>query len=191
MSGLFSLGLIAIWLFAGWIVYMIWRLLGFDTTGKPVWRMIHISIGIVVFIAWFAGGFWLFAGKKMYYDAQVREMCAKDGGIEVYETVTLPADRFDEYGNVGVVDRAHAKSSDAYYYELDEVILRKADPKIVKYTSKIVRRSDNKILGMQIRYGRGGGDLPGFGHPSSFSCPPINSGEKNLEASVFMKGFEK
>jgi hypothetical protein len=190
MSGLFFLGLLAIWLFAGWIVYMIWRLLGFDTTRKLVWKVVHMMIGVVLLSAWFAAGFWPFAGKKMYYDAQVREMCAKDGGINVYETVSLAEDRFDKYGNIGVVDKAHAKPSDEYYYEVDEIILRKADPTLVKYISKIIRRSDKKTLGMKIRYGRGGGDLPGFGHPSSYYCPPIKRGEKNLETTIFLKGVK-
>ena len=39
---------------------------------------------------------------KAYYDRQVREMCAKDGGVRVYEAVTLPPSRFDKWGNVGI-----------------------------------------------------------------------------------------
>ena len=33
-------------------------------------------------------------------DDEVRRLCAIDGGIKVYETVTLPADRFDKYGQI-------------------------------------------------------------------------------------------
>lgn len=41
----------------------------------------------------------LLAGcEKARLDAQVKELCAKDGGIKVYETVKLPADRFNQWG---------------------------------------------------------------------------------------------
>jgi hypothetical protein len=29
-------------------------------------------------------------GVNYYYDEQMRELCAKDGGVRVYETVSLP-----------------------------------------------------------------------------------------------------
>ncbi len=37
--------------------------------------------------------------SKRQLDAEVDRLCAIDGGVRVYETVTLPPDKFDEkYG---------------------------------------------------------------------------------------------
>ncbi|WP_418647613.1 hypothetical protein ACNQFN_22385 [Thauera butanivorans] len=130
-----------------------------------------------------------YEGRKAYWDAKVREMCAKDGGVKVYETVKLPADRFDQYGNVGIPNRRYARPTDDYFYELETEYLRSGDPSLVRHVGRIFRRSDNKILGESIRYGRGGGDLPGPWHPSSFSCPEISPATDKLESSIFQKGI--
>ncbi len=124
-------------------------------------------------------------------DAEVRRLCAIDGGVKVYETVKLPADRFDQYGNVGIPNRRYAQPTDEYFYELETEYLRSGDPTLVRHVGRIFRRSDNKVLGESIRYGRGGGDLPGPWHSSSFSCPGISPATDKLESSVFQKGIER
>jgi hypothetical protein len=173
MSGLFFLGLLAIWLFAGWIVYMIWRLLGFDTTRKLVWKVVHMMIGVVLLSAWFAAGFWPFAGKKMYYDAQVREMCEKDGGITIYETVTLPANYFNQWGQPNFYDPIGGEYAlgNEYTYKENKTMYRDKDPAVSRREYRVFRRDDGKLLGKSITYVRGGGDIPGPWHPSSFRCP--------------------
>ncbi len=37
---------------------------------------------------------------QMALDAEVRRLCAIDGGVKVYETVKLPPDKFDKWGMV-------------------------------------------------------------------------------------------
>lgn len=59
-------------------------------------------------------------GVKAYYDRQVREMCAKDGGVRVHETVRLPVERFDKWGNVGICNKQYAKPSDEYYFDAED-----------------------------------------------------------------------
>jgi len=130
-------------------------------------------------------------GVKAYYDRQVQELCAKDGGVRVYETVKLPAVRFDKWGNVGIHEKGYAKPTDEYYYESDIHYYRQGNPTLLRSRSWIVRRSDGKVLGEAISYGRGGGDLPGPWHGSSFHCPPIADAEGKLESSIFLKGIEK
>ena len=179
---------LCIWILIFWVII---RYLFVPKAKDLKSKMIRISIGIVLMGILIGWPFWEISGKKMYYDAQVDKMCAEDGGIKVYETVTLPPEKFDKHENVGVTIKKYAKPTDEYYYELDEVVLRKTNPTLVKYTSKIIRRSDNKTLGVQIRYGRGGGDIPGPWHPSSYSCPQIKQGDKNIETSVFLKGVGK
>jgi hypothetical protein len=77
-----------------------------------------------------------------------------------------------------------------YFYEMKEKYLRKKNPTLIRTRVVIIRRRDNQILGELIRYGRGGGDLPSFGHPSSFSCPDPVKGS-DFENSIFIKGDKK
>jgi hypothetical protein len=125
--------------------------------------------------------------EKARLDEQVRELCAKDGGVKVYETVQLPAEKFDKYGNVGVPNKQYAKPSDEYYFETEIQFYREGNPSLERARTVMVRRSDGKVLGESIRYGRGGGDLPGPWHGTSFDCPPIVDAEGKLETSIFMK----
>jgi len=148
-----------------------------------------IKLLVIASFAAFLWGFWWIAdGEQLQLDKQVRELCAKDGGIKVYETVRLPAERFDQYGNVGILDKKHAKPTDEYYYETEVHYYLQGNPTLLRSRTWIVRRSDGKILGESIRYGRGGGDLPGPWQGSSFSCPSIADAEGRLESSVFLKG---
>jgi hypothetical protein len=148
----------------------------------------HYVLGGVLLLVWFGSGFWPFAGKKMYYDAQVRAMCEKDGGITVLETVILPSDRFDKYGNVDINHEEYVKSTDDYYLSMKEYTLREHNPKLTILITQIIRNRDKKIIGQAIRYGRAGGDLPGFWHSSSYGCPPISESTGKLTSSVFKEG---
>lgn len=188
MSGLYLLALIGIWLFVGWAIYRGWRRWSpMDLKSK----VFHVAIGLLLFSLWFGGASWEVFGKKMYWDAKVRELCARDGGIKVYETVQLPAEQFDKYGNIGVSSKKYAKATDQYYYVIDERIIRNNDPRIIRYATRIMRRVDDKILGIAIRYGRGGGDLPGPWAASTYDCPSIENAEGKLEPSIFSKIGEK
>jgi hypothetical protein len=116
----------------------------------------------------------LLAGCEKYrLDAQVRKLCAKDGGVRVYETVLLPQNRFDEFGVVSIPAKQDAKPEDDYYYERDIYYYKTGNPEMWRINHRIIRRIDGKVLGESVRYTRRGGDLPGPWHESSFSCPGI------------------
>lgn len=184
MSGLYVLLLLAIWLGIGYGAYFLWRYFA------PKWaqrRRPYAALGLVGAAVWLLWLLYELQGRKMYYDAQVRELCAKDGGVRVYETVRLPAERFDRSGNVGVPNKRHVKPSDEYFFEVDIQYYRRSNPSIERARTTLVRRSDGKVLGESIRYGRGGGDLPGPWHDSSFDCPPISKAEGVLETSIFVR----
>lgn len=53
---------------------------------------------VAVAVFWLGGTFWEVAGKKMYWDARVRKLCAIDGRIKVYETVALSSEKFNRWG---------------------------------------------------------------------------------------------
>lgn len=155
--------------------------------GAKSGRSARIALLIVGVIVWISTSFWYGGGRKVYYDAQVRQLCAKDGGVKVYEQVVLPTEWFDKWENLRIPEKTRMISNDEYYYESTTTYLRQGNPKVVRYYTKIVRKSDGKVLGESVYYGRGGGDLPGPWHPSSFTCP--NPTEKPyLEPSIFQKG---
>ncbi|MDR1850042.1 MAG: hypothetical protein LBQ75_08375 [Zoogloeaceae bacterium] len=142
-------------------------------------------------LAWLAASFWYGGGRKFYYDAEVKRLCAIDGGVNVYEKVKLPPERFNQHGILNLPLQRNAKPSDDYFYVSGEMYIETSSDSVTLRRSSlaIVRRSDGKTLGEMISYHRSGGDplviqllLP----PSSFSCPPTSFGI-NLEQPVFLK----
>jgi hypothetical protein len=127
---------------------------------------------------------------KAQLDAEVKRLCAIDGGIKVYETVPLTKDIVDWAGRIWIPDKAQAKTSDPYYYETVIYYYRKGNPEMARSQHRIIRRSDGKVLGELVRYGRGGGDLPGPWHGSSFMCPDPTQ-QPQLESLIFVKDDKK
>ncbi len=153
---------------------------------KPYARALLKFIGAALFLGWF----WLILGKQLWLDHQVRELCAKDGGIRVYETVTLPAEKFEQFKRVNFIfpNKSQLKRFDEFYYESEDRYLRGGNFNILRMQYRIVRRSDGKMLGESIRYGCAGGGLPGPWHHSSFMCPDPVSQPSNFESLIFVKG---
>jgi hypothetical protein len=121
---------------------------------------------------------------KAALDDEVRRLCAIDGGIKVYETVKLPAEKFNQQGNALIPDKANVKPNDAYYYEWNVNYLLKGNPELWRSEHQIIRAHDRKIIGTSVRYSRRGGDVYGPWHDSSFSCPEIGS-QPALEKLIF------
>jgi hypothetical protein len=133
---------------------------------------------------------WLAVGEKWMLDRQVRELCAKDGGVRVYETMVLPPELIGKHGQIQIPEKAQMKPSDEYYYESSKHYYRKGNPEMSRKQYRVVRRSDGKVLGELILYGRGGGDFPGPWHGSSFTCPEPSK-LPNFESSIFVRGDKK
>jgi hypothetical protein len=124
--------------------------------------------------------------SQILADSKVRELCEKDGGITVYETVVLPAERFTKRGSVRILEKSLAKPDDEYYYESSRTLIKKGNPQMWRSHTKVYRSSDEKLLGETISYARRGGDIPGPWHPSSFRCPE-EAGLNNLKKQIFIK----
>ena len=126
--------------------------------------------------------------SKSDLDAEVRRLCAIDGGIKVYETVRLPAEQFDSQGFIKFFRAGggeNALGTDYLYREKDTYLLKGEyeAPAMWKNHLQVIRRSDMKILGESISYTRRGGDLPGPWHPSSYICPELK--DQNLLERIF------
>ena len=128
--------------------------------------------------------------EQVKLDEEVRRLCAIDGGIKVYETVTLPQDRFDRYGAIRIPSKEDAKPTDQFYYEHSTTYLRTGDPVMWRSQHRVIRATDGKLLGESVSYSRRGGDIPGPWHESSFGCPEVGI-RPNLNESVFIKADPK
>lgn len=135
----------------------------------------------------------LLAGCERYaLDRQMEELCRKDGGNKVYETVSLSAEMFDEFGYPfpGWRDRSQErKLGDDYLYIYESEVLKDGDPfkgkgRLTRTHIKILRKADEKIMAETVAYSRVGGDGVVIGHPTSSSCPTTGG---PIEKLAFVK----
>lgn len=146
----------------------------------------HKGLIVAATVAAFAGLLWFAVGEKWLVDQQVRELCAKDGGVKVYEKVRLPAERFDKYNQIRIPSKQYAESGDEYFYEPSTYYIKNGDPEMLRIQFKVYRLFDSKLLGETTSYARRGGDVPGPWHDSSFGCPD-NADITDLEKQIFIK----
>lgn len=136
--------------------------------------------------------------ERWTLDRQMEELCKKDGGVKVYEKVTLPA---SDFTNVGEPLGRYWKSGtpqderlgpDYKYVVTEEFLVGKqvktstGEGELRRIHEAIYRRSDNRLLGESIWYSRGGGDGFTFGYqPSGNACPLPST---DLARSTFLRG---
>jgi hypothetical protein len=132
----------------------------------------------------------MLAGCERYsLDRQMEELCKKDGGVTVYEKVSLPAHHWDWANRVTLgmpsLDLAADENRDMrsqdiadgqYQLITDRLTLKDGDPMkgqgvLARTEQRVVRTKDNKVLGVAVSYGRVGGDFIVIGHWSSATCP--------------------
>ena len=109
----------------------------------------------------------------------------------MYETVVLPANKFDKYGNVSIPKREQAKPTDEYYYVWNKSIIEAGNPEQGEATMwrdhiSFFRAKDSKLLGEDVSYARRGGEPSGPWHPSSYRCPSITS-NPGIERQIFLR----
>jgi len=141
-----------------------------------------------------------FFSEKARLDREVDHLCAIDGGIRVYETITLPADKFDKRGKINFyypTQRENALGPE-YIFKWNIYDYKKRDPGQGPQESSmsrdyfmIIRKSDMKLLGEFVLYSRVGGDLPGPWVPSSHRCPGLDKNENVLMGEIFIKSMGK
>lgn len=156
-----------------------------------------LLILLLSFAAACAGG-----PTKSELDAEVKRLCAVDGGIKVYETVVLPRGRFNQWGQVNFYHPTQKENAlgpeyvfkwDIHYFRQGQPTLNPEEISMRRDQIQIIRKLDMKVLGELVTYHRAGGDLPGPWMPSSYRCPEgADSGETELMRRVFVKeGAEK
>lgn len=154
-------------------------------------------IGVLLLVAIYFARLMVASYVVGRWDAKIDALCAANGGKDVetrvYETVMAPETK--EYFQGSVNDRslfvpsrlAGEMLGPQYPYVMETQVvevLNAKNPSVVKYTERIVRASDNKILGERFRYQRAGG-IPGPDPGEIRNCPR-DSIERRLEPLVFL-----
>ena len=111
--------------------------------------------------------------QKARLDREVDRLCAIDGGVRIYETVTLPKENFGPDGEVFPQYRSRYPKGElgpdyVSGYQLSELVT--GDPSLQRIRVFVQRVADSKTLGEFIDYKRSGGDLIGPSEPSRRSC---------------------
>ena len=101
------------------------------------------------------------------WDAKVRELCEKDGGVTVYDRVKLTQSEYrrlrDLAGSV-TPPKASAHPQSAYVADSKHDQLNDTIPVVSRSETAIVRRSDGKVMSRLIYYSRARhGVIPSFG----------------------------
>jgi hypothetical protein len=126
--------------------------------------------------------FW--PSEKDYLNAQMAELCKRDGGVKIYEKVKLPADAFNQWG--GLKTPKTLKRGNDYVslvadvYEISTEIqvikdgdLQKGEGRLNRQHQKLIDIRTNKLLAEGVFYHRAGGDRWSPGMHSQSGCPEI------------------
>jgi hypothetical protein len=104
------------------------------------------------------------------WDAKVKDLCQKDGGVTVYERVRLSKDEARHVtGPAGGFVVPQKDADDAgrpYVSESKRVVLNDGNPKVFRTETVIVRTSDRKVLSRVVYYAR----VARIGFDSGYTC---------------------
>ena len=135
-------------------------------------------------IAMLAGCMGYVPGRQSYWDSRVKGFCELDGGVTVYETVTLTREEHRRVSDILALRLTKRNDADSdkkpYVIEVVSTKINASNPEVARAETLIRRRSDGKVLGQAVQYWRRGGDIPtGITEASSFICPEqINLGNE-------------
>jgi hypothetical protein len=143
---------------------------GFEVIG---WLFLLV-VAILAFLL-LVGGF--YEARKAYWDYRVRQMCTKDGGVQILERVAITKAEADLLprtgGKLGVADKQLAGANAPVYSDLKTTHLNDWNPEVRREEVEVIRRSDKRVVARWVYYARTGGDVPSIAHPSSFGCPDL------------------
>ncbi len=134
--------------------------------------------------------------EKDRLDAEARRLCAIDGGIKVFVTVTLPPEKFHQYGQP-LIPSGRDDKGFGYYIKGDQQHIAGQMSQLAgdgaglkKHTYQIVRTADGKVMGESIVYRRHGGSWwDGLMEGDGFTCPEDKVNTTFMQ-QVFIKGTQ-
>ncbi len=127
-------------------------------------------------------------------DAEMERLCKLDGGLTVFETVLLPPDMFDKYGQPtffkvgdGILFEEQLGPDFRQTFELKEILqIRGVD--LNRQEWKIFRRNGMKLLGQSVKYSsvKGWSRVP-LAEGGRSGCPAEGAPVPNLMKSIFIQ----
>jgi hypothetical protein len=122
---------------------------------------------------------------KAYYDWRVRQMCEKDGGATVIDRISIGPETLEKMKGVAggalIPHESERKTEIPVYWRSDARTIRDGYLSVSRTELIAIRRSDGKVLGKAVYYGRTGGDFPfTASEPSHFQCPQAAELERKL-----------
>jgi len=158
------------------------------------WIALIIGLALVTLISWAA----YLEYDVSRWDKKIDALCAANGGrdvaTQVYETVLAPETKeyfagLNPLRSFGIPERSEGRPLGPKYPYVMETrvleVLNKKDPSVVRFTARIVRTSDNKILAERFGYQRAGGGMPGW-DPSEIRTCPIRQEKDRLDVITFL-----
>ncbi len=112
--------------------------------------------------------------EKARLDAEVKRLCAIDGGIKILEKVTLPPEAFYENGLPKLANDKEAELRWGYKKVFNYTNLKANfdEPTLIRSEYRILRISDSKVIATSIVYRRSGGSWwGGVVHGDEYHCP--------------------
>ena len=152
------------------------------------------ALSVVALAAMFVG---CASSMKSEVDAEVKRLCAIDGGIQIFETVDTAAESFDSWGGLTFYRPSQGENAlgpeyifkwEKHYFHEGQPALDPSEISMRRDLVQIIRKGDGRLLGRLVTYHRAGGDPAGPWMPSSYRCPEgIESSEAELLRQVFVR----
>jgi len=128
-----------------------------------------------------------------YWDHEVRQLCAKDGGVTIYERIEISKEEAEllSDGNGKLTAQFKGaffkKGMPVYASEFQDTLTHKGRPSVGKRAYTINRVTDDRVLASVVRYSRGDGDPFGPWEPSYFICPDTMILDQSEQKIYFIK----
>ena len=170
-----------------WVVFPFGIIIGawwlFSNASTKITKTIVLVAGVFTF----SGYIWLTVGERWVVDNRVKELCEKDGGVNVYESISLPPEKFNKWGSINFYVPTEGENAlgDEYIFKRNRILLKEEEPSIIKVHTMIIRRKDMRLLGESTFYKRSGGGLPGPWFNSGYGCPILNK-QTDILRQVFI-----
>lgn len=128
--------------------------------------------------------------EKDRLDAEAKRLCAIDGGIKVFETVTLPPERFHPNG-VPLISDKDDKGLGYFLTASQKNLKANFDtPTLFRHEYQVIRSGDQKVIAKSVVYRRGGGSWwDGLMEGDGFTCPEDKVNTTFMQ-QVFIKGTQ-
>jgi hypothetical protein len=129
--------------------------------------------------------------EKNRLDAEAKRVCAIDGGIKVFEKVTLPPEKFHPNGvpRISSID----DQGFGYFRTASQRNLKSNfdEPTLIRHEYRVIRSSDKKVVAISVVYRRRGGSWwDGLMEGDGFTCPGDEVNTTFMQ-QVFIKGTSK